>query len=73
MTADGGATLCNRPDAQKEGLGAAYVNPSLSRIMIYVAYLKRLIGSNVIREGTYAEIVIFTSSLRVIVCDLINH
>jgi hypothetical protein len=49
MTADGGATLCNRPDAQKEGLGAAYVNPSLSRIMIYVAYLKRLIGCVFVR------------------------
>jgi hypothetical protein len=32
------------PDAQKLGPGAAYANSSFSRIRIFEAYLKRLIG-----------------------------
>jgi hypothetical protein len=58
VTADGGTTLCNRSDARAFKFGrasvfhgvsvigqdAAYANLSLSRIMISIAYLKRLIG-----------------------------
>jgi hypothetical protein len=55
---NGGITLCNRLDARVSrsrrasefyevlvaGPDAAYANPSLSRIRISKAYLKRLIG-----------------------------
>lgn len=58
VTADGGTTLCNHSDAwafkfgrasifygvSVVGQDAANANPSLSRIMISIAYLKRLIG-----------------------------
>jgi hypothetical protein len=37
------------PNAQKQGPDAAYANPSLSRIMIYLAYLERLIGCVFVR------------------------
>jgi hypothetical protein len=37
------------PDAQKQGPNAAYANPSLSKIRISVAYLKRLISCIFVR------------------------
>jgi len=37
------------PNAQKQGPDAAYANPSLSRIMIYLAYLEKLIGCVFVR------------------------
>jgi hypothetical protein len=40
-------------DAQKQGLDAAYANPSLSRIRISVTYLKRLIGCVFVRIHWY--------------------
>jgi hypothetical protein len=63
MTADSGSTLCNRLDARVAGPDelqflpkvlvagpdATYANPSLSRIRISEAYLKRLIGCVILR------------------------
>jgi hypothetical protein len=64
MIVDSGSTLCNHLDARVTspdvlqcfhevlvvGLDVAYANSSLSRIRIFVAHLKRLIGYVFVRE-----------------------
>jgi hypothetical protein len=63
VISDGGTILCNHLDARVSRSGrasefyevsvagpdATYTNPNLSRIMISVAYLKRLIGCVFVR------------------------